>query len=70
MGGRKRGQNREPVSLLRVISGQAILVMSGPSREIYQNLKAKPEGTIVSQRTKPQATDRTPNDAASMIRSG
>src|SRR5271166_5516225 len=31
--------------------GQAILVMSGQSRMMYQNLKPKPEGTIFSKRS-------------------
>jgi hypothetical protein len=58
---------REPVSLLREIFGQAILVISGQRRMMYQNLAPKPEGTIFSKRSKPQGTDRTPHDAATMI---
>ena len=42
---------REPVSLLRESFGQAILVMSGQSRKMYQNLTPKPEGTIFSKRS-------------------
>jgi hypothetical protein len=61
---------REPVSLLRRIFGQAILVMSGQGRKMYQNLTPKPEGTIFSKRSKPQGTDRTPHDAATMMTSG
>src|SRR5438270_12980001 len=45
---------REPVSLLREILGQAILVISGQSRMMYQNLVPKPKGTIFSKRSKPQ----------------
>jgi hypothetical protein len=61
---------REPVSLLREIFGQAILVMSGQSRKMYQNLEPKPEGTIFSKRSKPQGTDRTPHDAATSMPGG
>jgi hypothetical protein len=34
---------RKPVSLPRIIFGQAILVISGQRRMMYQNLKPKPE---------------------------
>jgi hypothetical protein len=61
---------REPVSLLREIFGQAILVISGQSRMMYQNLAPKPEGTIFSKRSKPQGTDRTPHDAATIMAGG
>jgi hypothetical protein len=37
------GVARETVSLLREIFGQAILVMSGQCRKMYQNLDPKPE---------------------------
>ncbi len=57
-----RGETaREPPP---VTFGQAILVMSGQSRMMYQNLKPKPEGTIFSKRSTPQGTDRAPHDAA------
>src|SRR5438552_137151 len=71
-GGRRlvTGVAREPVSLLREIFGQAILVMSGQRRKMYQNLAPKPEGTIFSKRSKPQGTDRTPHDAATMMTVG
>jgi hypothetical protein len=42
---------RESVSLLREIFGKAILVISGQSRMMYQNLAPKPEGTIFSKRS-------------------
>ncbi len=61
---------REPVSFLRVIFGQAILVMSGRRRKMYQNLAPKPEGIIFSKRSKPQRTDRTPHDAATIMAGG
>jgi len=61
---------REPVSLLREILGQAILVISGQSRMMYQNLVPKPEGTIFSKRSKPQGTYRTPHDAATIMTGG
>jgi hypothetical protein len=61
---------REPVSLLREIFGQAILVISGPGRRMYQYLKPKPEGTIFSKRSKPQGTDRTPHDATTIMTGG
>ena len=34
------------MSLLRKILGKVILVMSGQSRMMYQNLEPKPEGAI------------------------
>ena len=61
---------REPVSLLREIFGQAILVISGQGRMMYQNLEPKPEGTIFSKRSKPQGTDRTPHDATTIMTGG
>jgi hypothetical protein len=49
-GGRRwvTGVAREPVSLLREIFGQAILVMSGAGRKMYQNLDQKPEVIMFS----------------------
>src|SRR5271166_4841381 len=61
---------RKPVSLLRDIFGQAILVISGQSRRMYQNLAPKPEGTIFGKRSEPQAFDRTPHDATTRITGG
>jgi hypothetical protein len=61
---------REPVSLLREIFGQAILVISGPGRMMYQNLRPKSEGTIFSKRSKPQGSDRTPHDATTLVIGG
>ena len=61
---------REPVSLLRKMFGQAILVISGPGRRMYQNLAPKPEGTIFSKRSTPQGTDRTPHDATTIMAGG
>jgi len=61
---------REPVSLLREAFGPAILVISGQGRRMYQNLAPKPEGTIFSKRSKPQGTDRTPHDAATIMTGG
>jgi hypothetical protein len=61
---------RKPVSLLREVFGQAILVISGPGRRMYQNLAPKPEGTIFSKRSEPQETDRTPHDATTIMAGG
>jgi hypothetical protein len=61
---------RKSVSLLREIFGQAILVISGRGRKMYQNLEPKPEGTIFSKRSKPQGTDRTPHDATTIMTGG
>jgi len=60
----------EPVSLLRQTFGQAILVISGPSRMMYQNLVPKSEGTIFSKRSMPQGTYRTPHDATTIMTDG
>jgi hypothetical protein len=61
---------RKSVSLLREIFGQAILVISGQRRRMYQNLAPKPEGTILFKRSKPQGTDRTPHDATTIMTGG
>jgi hypothetical protein len=61
---------REPVSLLREIFGPAILVISGPRRLMYQSLSPKPEGTIFSQRSTPEGTDRAPHDATTIMTGG
>jgi hypothetical protein len=58
------------VSLLREIFGQVILVISGPSRMMYQNLEPKPEGTISFKRSVPQGMDRTPHDATTIMPGG
>ena len=50
------------------IFGKVILVISGQSRMMYQSLVPKPEGTIFSKRSKPQGTDRSPHDAATIIK--
>ena len=47
----RRGRRESPPVLL----GQAILVISGQSRMMYQCLKPKPEGAIFAKRSKPQA---------------
>jgi len=47
---------RRSVSLLRYIFGQAILVISGQRRMMYQSLTPKPEGTIFWERSEPQGT--------------
>jgi hypothetical protein len=39
------------VSLPRKTSGKVILVISGPSRMMYQSLKPEPEGAILSKRS-------------------
>jgi hypothetical protein len=64
------GVARKSVSLLREIFGQAILVISGRGRRMYQNLAPKPEGTIFSKRSTPQGTDRTPHDATTIMTGG
>jgi hypothetical protein len=61
---------RKPASLLRKIFGQAILVISGQRRMMYQYLAPKPEGTIFSKRSMPQGTNRTPHDAATIMTDG
>ena len=61
---------RKLVSLLRKTFGQAILVISGPGRMMYQNLEPKPEGTIFDKRSKPQGSDRAPHDAATIMTGG
>ena len=58
------------MSLLREIFGEVILVISGQGRMMYQSLEPKPEGTIFSKRSKPQGTDRTPHDAATIMAGG
>ena len=58
---------RELVSLLREIFGPAILVISGQSRMMYQNLVPKPKGTIFSKRSKPQGTYSSPHDTAASM---
>jgi hypothetical protein len=51
------------------ISGKVILVMSGRSRKMYQNLEPKTEGVISVKRSKPQDTESTPHDtSASLIK--
>ena len=52
------------VSLPRKILGQAILVISGQSRMMYQCLTPKPEGTISAKRSMPQAGDTSPHDTS------
>jgi len=61
---------RKSVSFLREIFGQAILVMSGRNRKMYQNLLPKPEGTVFSKRSQPQVSDRTPHDATTIMTGG
>ena len=58
---------RKCVSLLREIFGQAILVISGQRRRMYQSLAPKPEGTIFIKRSAPQVPNRTPHDAATIM---
>jgi hypothetical protein len=65
-----KGVARRSVSLLRVIFGQAILVISGRCRMMYQNLTPEPEGTIFSKRSKPQGTARAPHDATTIMTGG
>jgi hypothetical protein len=60
----------KPVSLLREIFGEAILVISGLGRRMYQNLVPKAEGTIFSERSEPQGTDRAPHDATTIMTGG
>jgi hypothetical protein len=63
-----RGETaREPPP---VTFGQAILVISGQRRMMYQNLKPKPEGTIFFKRSMPQGTDRASHDAATIMTGG
>jgi hypothetical protein len=64
------GVARKSVSRLREIFGQAILVISGQRRMMYQNLVPKPEGTIFSKRSPPQGTVRTPHDATTIMTGG
>jgi hypothetical protein len=54
----------EDVSLLRIASGKAILVISGLGRKMYQNLKPKSEVAISPKRSMPQEVDISPDDTA------
>src|SRR5262249_1969148 len=52
------------------VLGQAILVISGPGRKMYQYLRPKPEGAIVPMRSMPQGgRDRTPHDTGTSMES-
>jgi hypothetical protein len=44
------------------IPSKDILVMSGRSRMMYQNLELEPEGAICPKRSKPQALHSSPHD--------
>jgi hypothetical protein len=55
------------VSLLRRISGKAILVISGRSRKMYQSLKPEPEGAICRKRSMPQDDYSSPHDAGTSM---
>ena len=55
------------VSLPRKILGQAILVISGQSRMMYQCLTPKAEGTISAKRSMPQAGDTSPHDIVASV---
>jgi hypothetical protein len=48
------GVGKEGMSFLRGILGKGILVISGQSRMMYQDLVPKPEGAIFTKRSKPQ----------------
>ena len=51
-----------------MVLGQAILVISGPGRKMYQNLGPKPEGVIFPKRSKPQGErDSTPHDTGTSM---
>ena len=58
------------VSLPRRISGEAILVISGQSRMMYQCLEPEPEGAILPKRSMPQGTDSSPHDATTSMTAG
>jgi hypothetical protein len=68
--GQATSVREEAASHLRDIFGQAILVMSGQRRMMYQNITPKPEGTIFFKRSKPQGTDRAPHDATTIVTCG
>jgi hypothetical protein len=55
------------VSPLRVLLGQAILVISGQGRWMYQRLTPKPEGAIFDERSKPQDDNSSPHDMATSM---
>ena len=55
------------VSLPRKTSGKVILVISGQSRMMYQNLKPEPEGAILWKRSKPQEDYSSPHDAGTSM---
>jgi hypothetical protein len=55
------------MSVLRRISGQVILVISGRGRMMYQSLAPESEGTISPKRSKPQGGHRSPHDAVTSL---
>jgi hypothetical protein len=55
------------VSLLRRISGQVILVISGRGRMMYQCLQPEPEGVILPKRSAPQEVNSSPHDAGASM---
>ena len=60
-------RREEGVRVLRVTLSQAILVMSGRCRMMYQRFGPKPEGTIFSKRSKPQGTYSSPHDTVASM---
>jgi len=66
-GVRATPRREEGVRVLRVTLSQAILVISGPSRMMYQCFGLKPEGAIFSKRSKPQGTYSSPHDTATSM---
>jgi hypothetical protein len=56
--------------ILREISGEVILVMSGRAAGCTKALSQRSEGTIFSKRSKPQGTYRSPHDATTHDKGG
>jgi hypothetical protein len=61
---------KEGVSFLREIFGEVILVISGRTAGCTKALSQRSEGAIFSKRSKPQGTDSSPHDAATIIADG
>ena len=59
----QRGEREAPPETL----GKVILVMSGQSRKMYQNLEPKPEGAILPKRSMPQEVTRSPHDTGASM---
>ena len=61
---------KEGVSFLREYFGEVILVISGRAAGCTKALSQRSEGAIFSKRSKPQGSDNSPHDAATIIADG